>query len=211
MKLFLRINLYLISLLILFVLGTNFWIIISTQADIHYLTETLPSKKVALVLGTSKRTSNGDQNQFFDGRINAATDLFHKNIIDHILVSGDTRSKYYNEPRDMFDALVARNVPSESITLDYAGLRTLESITRCSKVFGQDEFIIITQEFHCYRSQFIANYHGLNVVSFVAPQPEQWYMTVMMREIVARPLAILDLYVWNREPRLTKENKSIPI
>ncbi|MDZ7847837.1 MAG: hypothetical protein U5L96_14345 [Owenweeksia sp.] len=49
----------------------------------------------------------------------------------------------YNEPRAMLQALQERGIPEEHIVMDYAGFRTLDSMVRALKVFGQDEFIVI--------------------------------------------------------------------
>lgn len=200
-----RIFLFFISLFIsvfFFILITNLWIVFDSKEKVFFSDEMLPNKNVALVLGTSKYTSSGEKNDFFNERIISAAKLYHSKKVNHIIVSGDNRTIYYNEPRDMMDALKSKGVPEESITLDYAGLRTLDSIVRCLEVFGQSEIIIVTQEFHAYRAQFIANYYGLDAVSFVARQPEESFLSVKIRELIARPLAVFDLYIWNKNPRI---------
>jgi SanA protein len=40
--------------------------------------------------------------------------------------------------------------------MDFAGLRTLDSVIRAREIFGQHEYIIISQEFHNERAVFIA-------------------------------------------------------
>src|SRR5690606_4670880 len=95
-------------------------------------------------------------------------DLYHRGAVRHLLVSGDNRSPYYNEPRTMQRALRARGVPAEAMTLDYAGLRTLDSVVRAKAIFGQQQVIIITQEFHNKRAVFLANRLGLDAVGFNA-------------------------------------------
>ena len=149
-------------IIIFFLLAINFWVISSTEDQVYYSVNNVPKRKVALILGTSKRTSQGEANKYFVERIAAAAKLFHEGKVDHIIVSGDNRTVYYNEPRDMYNALVEHKVPKGVITLDFAGLRTLDSILRSKSVFGQNEIIIVTQDFHCYRALFIANYYGLN-------------------------------------------------
>jgi hypothetical protein len=61
----------------------------------------------------------------------------------------------------MRDALVAAGVPTNAITCDYAGFRTLDSVVRAKTVFGLTNFTIVTEEFHCPRSVWIARRHGL--------------------------------------------------
>gem|GEM_PF-4345032 len=97
-----------------------------------------------------------------------AAELYKQGKIVHFIVSGDNRTRYYNEPLEMQKALVKLGVPIAAITLDYAGLRTLDSIVRCKEIFGQDNITIITQPFHSYRALFISDYYDVNAVALVA-------------------------------------------
>ena len=99
----------------------------------------------------------GSPNPFFEKRIETAAELYRIGKIDHFILSGDNRSMYYNEPMAMLKALLKKGVPASAITLDYAGLRTLDSIVRCKQIFGQNKIIIITQPFHSYRALFISS------------------------------------------------------
>ena len=189
---------------LLFVLGTNIWVVQSTK-DLIYDPELVPSNEVALVLGTSKRTTEGKPNRFFVERMETAASLHANEKVKHILVSGDNRSKYYNEPRDMLQALGDLNIPEEDVSLDFAGLRTLDSVVRCKEVFGQDNITIVTQEFHCYRSLFIAHYFGMEAVAVSADDGGPVGNALALREVLARTIAILDLYVFQRKPKFLGE------
>ena len=185
------------------ILSLNIWILVSTSDQIFKDDTLPPAQRVGLVLGTSRFTTKGVKNEFFEERMDAAAELFERGIIKHILVSGDNRSIYYNEPRDMLNALKERGIPESAVTLDYAGLRTLDSVVRCAQIFGQNNFIIITQEFHLYRALFIANYYGLKVYGFSPKSARVSVPTkVRMREMIARVLAVLDLYIWNKKPEI---------
>jgi Uncharacterized membrane protein len=76
------------------------------------------------------------------------------------VVSGDNSRKDYNEADDMRAALVEAGVPDSIIHCDYAGLRTLDSVVRMNEIFGQDSFIIVSQEFHNERAVFLARITG---------------------------------------------------
>ncbi len=195
----------------LLVIGLNFWVIVSTENQVYHRVDQLPPNKVGLILGTSKRTSDGDPNKYFHERINAAAELYHAGKIQHIIVSGDNRTVYYNEPRDMYSALVNLDVPKGAITLDFAGLRTLDSIVRAEAIFGQKRFTIITQDFHCYRSLFIANYYGFESIAYSADDKEKLPLSLAIREISARFAAVLDLYVWNKAPTILGEKEKIDL
>jgi SanA protein len=192
---------YLVITLVIVIIGANTVILLGGNSSICLEPESCPSKNVALVLGTSKLNMDGQPNQFFENRLTAAFTLYQTGTVKHIIVSGDNRSKYYNEPRDMFNRLIELGVPKDAITLDYAGLRTLDSIIRCKLVFGENDVIIVTQKYHGYRALWIAKHHDINAVIFAAKSPEDVGNSVYVREWLARPLALIDLYLLNRQPK----------
>lgn len=196
--------------LLVFILFTNVWIVQTTKSRI-YEQEDVPKNDVALVLGTSKHTRNGQLNRFFTQRMYTAAALHSRQHIKHILVSGDNGSKYYNEPKDMLKALGNLNVPASDISLDFAGFRTLDSVVRSKEVFGQHSLTIVTQQFHCYRSLFIANYYGIDAVAVSADHGESIGLSLAIREILARSFAVLDLYVFSRKPKYLGESIELDI
>lgn len=170
----------------------------------------MPHAKVGLLLGTSKYNRSGNPNLFFRYRIEAAVELYRAGKIDYMLVSGDNRTLSYNEPRDMRKALGARGVPDSLIILDFAGLRTFDSVLRCRKVFGQYSFTIISQEFHLQRALFIAKEQGFPVIGYAAREVEiQSTWTTHVREILARARAMLDVSVLKTKPKFLGEPVSI--
>jgi SanA protein len=207
-----RIVLTLLFLFVSLFVLSNLWIVRSTRSKVFSDLNKIPHHRIALVLGTSHKTSKGDPNPFFEKRIETAAELYNKGKIDHLILSGDNRTIYYNEPMAMLKALLKRGVPASAITLDYAGLRTLDSIVRCKKVFGQNKFIIITQPFHSYRALFISNYHDINAIAMVAEEPDFEYSAkVRIREYLARTKAVLDLYVLKTPPKFLGQKESINV
>jgi SanA protein len=188
-------------ILILLVI-TNLWVIRSTSDKVYAGTDSLPANNVAVILGTSHKLRSGKPNPFFEYRIQTAVALYQAGKVKHFIVSGDNRTVYYNEPIEMQKALVRGGVPDSVITLDYAGLRTLDTIVRCKEIFGQDTITIITQPFHCYRALFISNYYDMNAVAIMTEEPNsnlsKW---AYAREYLARAMAVLDLYVFKTSPR----------
>lgn len=194
------------------VLATNLWVVRSTKSLVLTDYKLLPDSGVALVLGTSHRLVNGSPNPFFHNRMATAAELYKEGKIVHFIVSGDNRTKYYNEPIEMQKALIKLGVPAEAITLDYAGLRTLDSIVRCKEIFGQTNITIITQPFHSYRALFISRYYHVDAVALVANEPNQEdALRVYVREYLARTKAILDLYILGTSPRHLGDKEPIGI
>lgn len=195
----------------LFVGFSNFVVISKSQSNVIEEITELDNAKVALVLGTSKSTRVGEENLFFKDRISAATELYRTGKVKHIIVSGDNRTVYYNEPIDMLAALQKQGVPESAITLDYAGLRTLDSIVRCKEIFGQSDIIIVTQRFHGYRAQFIADFYGLSAQTYMANFESRTYPMLLFREMIARPLAVADLYFFKKEPTYLGDKEYLEI
>lgn len=174
--------------------------------------DNLPDNQIALVLGTSKYVKGGRVNLFFKYRMDAAAELFRSGKIRHILISGDNSIKQYNETREMYRALLDRGVPKDAITLDYAGFRTLDSVIRAQKVFGQNKFTIISQKFHNQRAMFIAKANGIDAIAFNAQEvSRRTSPKTYFREYFARVKALLDVYVLNTQPKFLGEPIEIAI
>jgi len=187
----------------------NHLIISSTQKQLYSNIDSIPFRKVGLLLGTNK-SWRGGENPFFKYRISAAATLFKAGKIKHIIVSGDNHISYYDEAKDMKDSLVRQGVPDSCITLDYAGFRTLDSMVRCLEVFGQDSVTVISQEFHNERAVFIANYYKMHVVAFNAKSPSALFsFQTDVRESLAKFKAVLDLYVFHTSPHFLGEKVKI--
>jgi SanA protein len=194
----------------LFLILCNVWVVATTSTNVYEKEEQLPSHRMALVLGTSHRTIAGGPNPYFEKRMETAASLFKNGKIDHFILSGDNRSRYYNEPNEMRKSLVSKGVPPTAITLDYAGLRTLDSIIRCKQIFGQDKITIITQPFHSYRALFISNYYEIDAVAMVAGEPTfESSVKVRVREYLARTKAVLDLYIFKTSPRYLGQKEEV--
>jgi SanA protein len=201
-----------VVLMIVIVCACNIWIVKSTEGRVYSDLTLLPEHRIALVLGTSYRSVGGGPNPFFQKRIEMAATLYSLGKIDHFILSGDNSSRYYNEPVEMKKALIRQGVPASAITLDYAGLRTLDSVVRSKKIFGQNKITIITQPFHNYRALFISRYYDMDAVAMVADDPafEQTFK-VRFREYLARTKAVLDLYIFKTDPRFLGEKEEIII
>ena len=187
----------------------NAWIITSAQGKMFDDLEQIQARDVALVLGTSKSYDGKKENPFFTERIKAAAELYFSGKVKHIIVSGDNSNKNYNEPRDMRKALEKLGVPTACITMDFAGLRTLDSVLRCKEIFQQKKFIVVSQGFHNYRALFIAQFHGIDVIAYNADYPTQMPSKTLYREYLARTKAIVDLYCFNAQPKFLGDKVNI--
>ena len=187
---------------VLLVFASNVWIVLSTRSQVYETIDSVPYNKVGLVLGTSSKTMSGVDNPYFVTRIEQAAALFKAGKVEHLIVSGDNETIYYNEPKKMEQALIEKGIPESSITLDLSGLRTLDSVVRCKEVFGVTEVTIVTQKFHSYRALFLSNYNNLDAVVLTTQSLRtKGSISVLLREHLARFKAVLDLYVLNTAPK----------
>ncbi len=198
-------------LIIGLVVLSNIWVLNSTQFQVFEEVGSLPENKVALVLGTSPILPNGRPNLYFKSRIAAAAELYHAGKVEHFILSGDNGTKIYNEPEAMQAALVKLDVPLEKLTLDYAGFRTLDSVVRCQKIFGQNSFTVISQKWHNHRAVFIANANGLNAIAYNAPKVVNATRKATNREYLARVKAVLDIYVFRKGPKFLGQKENIDL
>lgn len=159
--------------------------------------------KVGLLLGTSPITPQGEHNYYFDNRIKATAGLYHNGRISHIIASGgdySDRENGYNELTAMRDSLVVHGVPNSIITLDYQGIRTLNSIVKAKAVYGLDSLTIISQKYHNERAIWLAEHYGLHAIAYNAPTPDITNKRIknISREFLARVKMFLDVLTHNQ-------------
>jgi SanA protein len=170
----------------------------------------VPATRVGLVFGTTDRFQDRE-NLYFRYRIDAAEKLWRAGKIKVILVSGDNREKYYNEPEKMRRALVDRGIPADRIACDYAGLRTLDSVVRAKEIFGLDEAIFISQRFHNERAVYLAQANGMKVTGFNAQDvATRGGLKTKFREVGARVKMWLDVRVLGTRPKHLGEKEELP-
>lgn len=187
------------------ILVSNHVIRVSSQEYMYDSIEFIPENKVGLILGTSHRLRDGSPNPYFHSRMQAAVDLYQSGKVSYLIASGDNQTRWYNEPEQMRQELTRLGIPDNVIFLDYAGLRTLDSVVRCKKVFGQDSFTIISQKFHNQRAVYIAKQLGLNAVALNAREVETSYPSrIQVREWLARVNVFWD-QITKKQPRFTGE------
>lgn len=183
------------------IISIDYYVSKQTSEKIYTQVNNIPQHKVGLLLGTSKYLSSGHINLYYKYRIEAATQLYRSGKIKFILISGDNGSKSYNEPELMKQDLIENNIPESNIFLDYAGFRTLDSVLRAQKIFGQNTFTVISQEFHNERALYLAHHFNIKAIAFSAKDVKLNYgFKTQLREKLARCKMMLDL-LFKVEPK----------
>lgn len=163
----------------------------------------LPHREYAVVLGTAKFYSKDVPNEYYKYRLETATSLIQHNKVDKLLLSGDNKTPYYNEPKTMTNDLLKMGLSGNQIRQDYAGYSTFDSIIRAKQVYKLPPFTIVSQKFHCERALLVAKFRDIDAICYAAKYPEGAYQ-VRIREIVARSAMVFRLLI-GAEPQTLEQ------
>ncbi|MGJ8517126.1 SanA/YdcF family protein [Carnimonas bestiolae] len=192
--------------------AANLWVWYDTRDRIYTDSAMCPVADVGVVFGTSFRMRDGSPNPYYAARLDTAAELYRSGRVSHLLLSGDNRSIHYNEPIAMWRDLQQRHVPRSALTLDYAGLSTFDTVVRAKKIFGLQKVVLITQDWHLPRALFIARAKGLNAYGCAAWGQQSGSDTyVNNRELAARALTVMDVYLLGRKPRILGEPEPLKL
>ena len=144
-----------------------------------------------------------------EDRLLKGIELYQNNISDKIIMTGDHRKDEYDEVNIMKKYAMQKNVPSENIFMDHAGISTYDSIYRAKYIFEAKKVVIVTQKYHLYRALYIANKLKLEAYG-IAADPRQYAGATYreIREIVARNKDFVKCII---KPKSTYLGELIPI
>jgi len=151
--------------------------------------------QVALIPGASVLPNKQPSNTLL-GRLRAGIELYNRQIVPKLLLSGDNSSKFYDEVHIMRDYCLRHGVKGEDIFLDHAGLRTYDTMARASGMFGVKTAIVVSQELYLPRALLLARAFGIKAEGFVAEASvfdNTWQARA--REYPARLKSLIDLYI----------------
>lgn len=171
----------------------NVWVFALTNGRTYTKISKIPSRDVALVLGTSPKTMSGNANPYFTKRMDATATLYHHGKIKKIIVSGE-KSEHYDEPAAMKQFLIFQEgVPENIIFEDPNGFNTHKSILNCKNEYHETSVIIVSQGFHNLRALFFARNQHMNALGFDAQDvyANNSYYRNQSREFLARVQAVV--------------------
>lgn len=169
-----------------------------------YQKESAPASRLAIVFGAGLRR-DGTPTAILRDRVETAADLYFRGKVEKILMSGDNRFEYYNEPEAMRQYALSLGVPDTAIAMDFAGRRTYDTCYRAKAIFGANEALLVTQKFHLPRALFLCNALGLDAYGIEANNNRYRRLSLMIwnfREQIATIGAFVDVYVSNPLPVL---------
>lgn len=170
---------------ICFIFGINAYVKKSVNENIIEISNIKENYDAILVLGAGLK--NGKPSPVLKDRLDTAYEAYIKGASSKIIVSGDHGRKTYDEVNVMKDYLISKGVPSDNIFMDHAGFSTYDTIYRAKEIFLCDKVLIITQEFHIFRSLYIAKKLDLEAEGVSATLRHYSEETKFeLREILAR-------------------------
>lgn len=201
---------FILSLICLcIVLTLNFYVIGTTKKQIldENTITSMEDVDAILVLGAGIW---GDQpSHMLEDRLLEAISLYEKGVAPKIIMSGDHGRKEYDEVNIMKDFAIQKGVPSEDIFMDHAGFSSYDSMFRAREIFGVEKVVVVTQEYHLYRSLYIANKLGIEAYGITANPREYAGQTKReLRELLARNK---DFFKCILKPNPTYLGEAVPI
>ncbi len=163
-----------------------------------------PKAPVAIVFGAGL-WPGGKLSPMLEDRVDMAIELYRLGKVKKILMSGDNRFVYHNEPGSMASYAVRMGVPKSDLVLDYAGRRTYDTCYRAREIFGVRKAILVTQGYHMPRALFTCNRLGVESVGVPSDQrryPAYLYVRYRLREALASARAAVDVYLLKPTPVL---------
>ncbi len=147
--------------------------------------------------------------QYLADRLTTAFALYDMEASPKLLMTGDHGREVYDEVNYMLDKAEEHGIDRKDVFTDHAGFSTYESIYRAKEIFGAERIIIVTQEYHLYRSLYLAEKLGIEAYGVSATlhgYGTQDYQD--LRESLAR---MKDFFYALVKPEPTFLGESIPI
>lgn len=146
---------------------------------------------VGMVFGAGL-APGGEASPLLAERLDMALALWRAGKVQRLLLTGNSGA-YHDEIRAMRHYLLAGGIPEAALLGDLEGTSTFDSCWRARSVFGVEEALLITQRFHLPRALFLAAHAGIRAHGVAAGGRSHWTSLAVWRELLARPLAVLDV------------------
>ncbi len=163
-----------------------------------------PQKRVAIVFGAGL-WRDGSPTPVLRDRVATAAQLYFAGKVEKLLMSGDNSTANYNEPAAMQSYALGLGVPEDAIVLDYAGRRTYDTCYRAREIFGLQQAILVTQQFHLPRAIYLCNSLGIDAVGVRADLRQYRKRSLFfwnLRETPATLVALWEAHISRPEPIL---------
>jgi len=178
-----------------------------------YPADQAPARRVAIVFGAGL-WRDGSPSPVLRDRVSTAAELYFNKKVEKLLMSGDNRTIYHNEPEAMRQYALSLGVPDMDIVMDYAGRRTYDTCYRARSIFGVQDAILVTQAFHLPRAIYTCNQLGLPSIGVPADQREYRRRSLTYwntRELPATLVALWEVHFARPLPVLGEPQPIFPV
>ena len=178
-----------------------------------FTVESAPPSRVAIVFGAGL-WRDGSPTPVLRDRVATAAQLYFSGRVEKLLLSGDNSETHYNEPGAMREYALTLGIPDEAIVLDYAGRRTYDTCFRARAIFGIEEAILVTQQFHLPRALYVCNRHGIHAAGVPADRRQYNRRSLFwwnLREAPATLVALWEVHFTRPQPILGKKEPIFPM
>ena len=167
----------------------------------------LETYEMGIVFGAGLEKS-GIPSKVLLERIQSAVMLYQTGKISKVLMTGDNRDIYYNEPAAMKMAAQSLGIHESDILTDPDGHRSIDSCRNAIEKFNIHQAILITQPFHLPRVLWTARKVGIQAIGFAADHEVHRIDDVIwwhIREIPATFKAIIEGNIYQFRNRTNKK------
>ncbi len=187
------------ALIIVFAIAVNLRIAGVSRGYIYTRPDEVPAAYTAIVLGAMV-SKTGNLSNFLLDRMDMALALYNAGKVKRFLLSGDHGRADYDEVNSMKHYLLDHGVDSTDIFLDHAGFDTYNTMVRAKEIFGVEDAIIISQEFHVPRAVYIARGKGIQAYGINADKRDYGSLNYLkFRESIACIKAFFEVNI-NKSP-----------
>lgn len=174
-----------------------------------FTTDSAPARRIAIVFGAGL-SRNGNPSPELSDRVATAADLYRAGKVDKLLMSGDNRFLNYNEPGSMRQYAIQLGIPAQAIVQDYAGRRTYDTCYRAGHIFGVQDAVLVTQEYHLPRALYTCNNMGVRAVGVIADRTNSPHLYGYLRELPATLGALWEVNISHPLPILGNPEPIFP-
>lgn len=197
-KIVLRLSLLVFTGILTFA-GINFYVKSSSNPYCFRNVESLPEVPVAIVFGAGIR--NNAPSKYLKDRLDAGIRAYKAGKARKLLLSGDNGSKSYDELAVMKTYCADHGVDTLNIFVDYAGFDTYSTLYRAKYIFGVQEAVLVTQNYHLDRAVFIARHLDIDAVGYAADRGGYSNLRKnKIRELFATVKSFVDV-LYGRKPK----------
>lgn len=158
------------------ILLTPLWFALYFVQFSSHPTESSKRVDALVVLGASV-ISNAIPSSVLKKRLDKAVLVYVEYSPKQVIVSGSGEELTYNEPRVMAEYLSKNGIPDNKIIQDPSGNRTYDTCWRLKNIYNIKSAIIISQEFHLPRANFICSSMGIQS-TLISSESSSLFVTV---------------------------------